>query len=214
MSPAATWLALAGLGAYHGLNPAMGWLFAVALGLQEERAGAVLRALPPIALGHAASIAIVIALVTAARLVVPPGVLRAVGAGVLALFGLLILARRILHPRWVAMRVGFRDLVGWSFLMSSAHGAGLMLVPLLLHLPDGRRHALGGHAHALPGTAATSGVAALLVHTTSMFLVMGLLALVVYRTVGVDLLRRVWVNLDLVWGGALLLAAAATLLLP
>ena len=208
MSGHAAWLTLALLGGYHGLNPAMGWLFAVALGMQEERVAAVLRALPPIALGHAASIGIVIALVGAAQVVVPLTVLRMAGAVVLLGFALFILARRMIHPRWVGMRVGFRDLVAWSFLMSSAHGAGLMLVPVLLHLPVAGAHA--AHEEAI----AANGLAALAVHTTAMFLAMTGVAVVVYRTVGVDLLRRVWVNLDLLWASALLVAAAATLLLP
>ncbi len=208
MSGHAAWLALALLGGYHGLNPAMGWLFAVALGMQEGRAAATLRALPPIALGHATSIGAVILLVGLAQVVVPPAVLRVAAAVILLGFALLVLARRMIHPRWVGMRVGFRDLVAWSFLMSSAHGAGLMLVPVLLHLPMDPAHAGMGEA------VATHGLAALLVHTAAMFTVMAVLAVVVYRTVGVDLLRRVWVNLDLVWAGALLLAAAATLLLP
>ncbi len=208
MSGHAAWLTLAVLGGYHGLNPAMGWLFAVALGMQEGRAAAALRALPPIALGHAASIGVVILLVAAAQVVVPLPVLRAAGAAILLGFALLILARRMIHPRWVGMRVGFRDLVAWSFLMSSAHGAGLMLVPVLLHLPVPEAHA--GMEHTL----AANGAAALAVHTAAMFSVMAVLAVVVYHTVGVDLLRRVWVNLDLVWAGALVLAAAATLLLP
>ena len=209
MSGHAAWLTLALLGGYHGLNPAMGWLFAVALGMQEGRAAAVLRALPPIAVGHAASSAIVIALVGAAQVVVAPAALRAVGATILLAFALFILARRMIHPRWVGMRVGFRDLVTWSFLMSSAHGAGLMLVPVLLHLPGADVH------HTMPAHGvAANGLLALSVHTAAMFLVMTTLALVVYRTVGVDLLRRVWVNLDLVWAGALIVAALATVLLP
>ncbi len=133
MSETWSWLALALLGAYHGLNPAMGWLFAVALGLQEQRRGAVLQALPPIALGHAVSILLAVLVVGVAQIVVPFDALRYACAGVLILFGLYKLVRRK-HPRWVGMRVGFRDLVAWSFLMSSAHGAGLMLVPVLLGL--------------------------------------------------------------------------------
>ena len=127
------WLALILLGAYHGLNPAMGWLFAVALGLQEGRREAVVRAFWPIALGHAAAVILVVTAVLAAQVVVPLGVLKYLGAGALILFGLYKLVRRK-HPRWVGMRVGFRDLTAWSFVMASAHGAGLMLVPVLLKL--------------------------------------------------------------------------------
>lgn len=210
MSAGAAWTTLALLGAYHGLNPAMGWLFAVALGLQEGRTLAVLRALPPIAVGHATSVALVIAAVAGAELVLPPLALRITGAGVLLGFGAFLLVRRRAHPRWVGMRVGFRDLVAWSFLMSSAHGAGLMLTPVLLHLPMSAHGHAAGAAHAV----AMNGAAALGVHTVAMFSVMAAVAVTVYRVVGVDLLRRVWINLDLVWAGALILAAAITLLLP
>src|SRR3712207_4382771 len=127
------WLALIVLGAYHGLNPAMGWLFAVGLGLQEGRREAVIRAFWPIALGHAAAVTLVVAALLGAQVVVPLEVLKYVGAGALIVFGLYKLIRRK-HPRWVGMRVGYKDLTAWSFIMASAHGAGLMLVPVLLEL--------------------------------------------------------------------------------
>lgn len=125
------WIALLGLGAFHGINPGMGWLFAVGLGLQEGRRRAVFRALVPIALGHALSIGVVVLVVGLAQAAIPLEWLRwPVGAG-LVLFGGYKLFR-MKHPRWVGMKVSFRDLVTWSFLMASAHGAGLMLVPVLL----------------------------------------------------------------------------------
>ena len=123
------WLSLVALGAYHGLNPGMGWLFAVALGLQEKRAAAVLRAFGPIAAGHAASVAVVVILVGAAQLWIDAGILRWIGGGLLVAFGLYKLLTPFSHPRWVGMRVGPADLALWSFLMASAHGAGLMLMP-------------------------------------------------------------------------------------
>jgi hypothetical protein len=203
------WLALAGLGAYHGLNPAMGWLFAVALGLQERSRRAVLRALAPIALGHEASIALVVLLVGGLELVAAPGVLRVAGAVALVLFGLYKFLRPRSHPRWVGMRVTPRELVLWSFLMSSAHGAGLMLFPVLLGLPA------HNHADALPAVAlggvAAQDVAAVLLHTLAMLLAMGAVALLVYEKLGLGVLRRAWVNLDLVWAAAVVVAGAATL---
>src|SRR3712207_420251 len=151
------WLTLAVLGAYHGLNPAMGWLFAVALGLQEQRRGAVLHALPPIAVGHATAVLLAVLVIGIARIVVPLDVLRYVCAGALILFGLYKLARRR-HPRWVGMRVGFGDLTAWSFLMATAHGAGLMLIPVLLALSPAEpiQGAHGAHVvHASPTDSAT-----------------------------------------------------------
>jgi len=208
------WLALALLGAYHGLNPAMGWLFAVALGLQEQRRGAVLQALPPIALGHAVAILLAVLVVGVAQLVVPLDVLRYVCAGVLILFGLYKLARRK-HPRWVGMRVGFRDLTAWSFLMATAHGAGLMLVPVLLRLsePVQGTHAHGAHTVAGPGGSATvlADLTAVGLHTLAMFTVMGAIAIFVYEKLGVMILKRTWFNLDLLWAGALVAAGVITL---
>jgi hypothetical protein len=217
------WLTLALLGAYHGLNPAMGWLFAVALGLQERRRAAVIRAFAPIALGHAVSVAAVVALLAAAQALVDLGVLRLVGAGALVIFGLYKLLSPMSHPRWVGMRVHFRDLTAWSFLMATAHGAGLMLLPVLLRLPRGAApaaHSVSAHAdHAahmqMAGAVAapTAEFAAVAVHTAAMFLVMGAIAVVVFEKVGLAILRRAWVNLDLVWAVALIVTGALSLVL-
>ncbi|MCI4065708.1 hypothetical protein MRQ36_25385 [Micromonospora sp. R77] len=145
----ATWAALAGLGAFHGLNPAMGWLFAVARGLQERDRWALLRALPPIAAGHLASVAVVAALVSATRSVAASTAV-AVGGGVLLVgFGLWrLLSER--HFRWAGMRLSAAQLTGWSFLMSSAHGAGLMLLPVLLAEPAVTAGPHAGHLAAAP----------------------------------------------------------------
>jgi hypothetical protein len=191
------------LGAFHGINPAMGWLFAVGLGLQEGRRGAVLAALAPLGLGHAVSVGAVIVALDAARLAVAPGILRIGAASVLIGFGLFRLVRPWAHPRWVGMQVGFRDLTLWSFLMSSAHGAGLMLAPVVFGLPS-------SHGDA-PRAPFAAGLALLGLHTLAMFAVMGLVAVAVYQVLGLGLLRRAWVNLDLLWAVALLLAGVATL---
>ncbi len=196
---------LALLGAFHGLNPAMGWLFAVSKGLQEGRVAGVLRALPPIALGHSLSIAAVVALVAGAQRVAPLGALRMAGAVALLLAGLWRLRGRRTHPRWVGMRVGFRDLTLWSFLMSTAHGAGLMLIPVLLRM----NAADGAHHHT--GDALGPPALVLAVHTAAVFAVMAVIALVVYRLLGLAFLRRGWFNVDLVWAVALIVAAGLTL---
>jgi hypothetical protein len=140
--------------------------------------------------------------------------LRLVGAGALALFGFYKLLAPMSHPRWVGMRVNFRDLTAWSFLMSTAHGAGLMLVPLLLRLPRGVAHAAHdmtshtGHAAHMQMSSAVaapvSELAAVALHTAAMFLVMAAVAVVVFEKVGLAILRRAWVNLDLVWAMALI----------
>ena len=214
-----TWLTLALLGAYHGINPAMGWLFAVALGLQERSRTAVLRAFLPIALGHAVSVGVVVALVVAAQELVAPQVLGLLSGSALVAVGLSKLLAPA-HPRWIGMRVGFRDLTAWSLLMSTAHGAGLMLAPVLLRLPssgmDHTAHAQHMQHMSLASTAAgisSGSLAAVLIHTAAMFVTMAVVAIIVYEKVGLAILRRAWLNLDLVWAAALIVAGAITLLL-
>ncbi|MCX6047942.1 MAG: hypothetical protein NT075_22815 [Chloroflexi bacterium] len=209
------WIMLVLLGAYHGINPAMGWLFAVGLGLQEQRRGAVVSAFAPIALGHALSVALVVALLGILQQIMPAGVLSMISAGVLLAFGAYRIATSAAHPRWVGMRVGFRDLTAWSFLMSTAHGAGLMLAPLLLQFnTSGPVHTHGAHAqHILAAGMGLPSTQLLAVglHTAAMFAVMAVIALLVYEKLGLHLLRRAWFNLDFLWTGALLLAGVLTL---
>src|SRR4029453_3920232 len=125
------WQAMVFLGAYHGINPGMGWLFAVALGMQHGSARGVWRAVPPIALGHAAAIAVVLLLAAAARLVVPLATLNVLVGAVLMSMGVYRLWHHR-HPRFGGMQVGFGDLTLWSFLMASAHGAGFMVLPFVI----------------------------------------------------------------------------------
>ncbi len=114
------------LGAYHGINPAMGWLFAVALGMQDRSSRGVWRSLPPIAIGHGAAIGLALVVLGMIQVVVPLPAVRMVVALVLCGMGVYRIVRQR-HPSWGGMQVGFRDLVFWSFLMASAHGAGLMV---------------------------------------------------------------------------------------
>ena len=207
------WIVLTCLGAFHGINPGMGWLFAVALGLQEKSQRAVRRALLPIALGHAAAIGAVVLVVGVLKAVLPEYVVRYLCAVVLVGFGLMRLLRAR-HPRWVGMRVGFRDLILWSFLMASAHGAGLMLVPILLRWATGEaahyRLVLALWPQAAPAPALL--LAAVGVHTLSMWLVTSAVALLVYEKLGVAFLRQAWLNLDVVWAAALFIAGVMALI--
>jgi len=203
------WLAVFGLGMFHGINPAMGWLFAVALGLQEQKRAAVLRALPPIALGHALSIGIIIAVLLLARVAVPPRTLKIAAAAILFGFGLFRLLRSR-HPNWVGMRVGFGDLTLWSFVMASAHGAGLMLVPFFLPSAAGEEshhhEAHQMHAWAFANFSAPSLlIAAVVIHTLDYLVITALVAIVVYENLGVAILRHAWFNIDLLWMLALMI---------
>jgi hypothetical protein len=211
------WLSLALLGAYHGINPGMGWLFAVALGLQERSRKALLQALLPIALGHWASVAATVALVRGLQVVTSPPLLRGLGAAALIGFGLYKFLGPRSHPRWVGMRVSLRELVLWSFLMSTAHGAGLMLFPVLLGLPamdhsqHARPYAEVAAGAALVGDSIAQGLAAVLVHTLAMLLAMSATAIAVYEKLGLAMLRRAWVNLDALWAVAVIAAGLFTL---
>ncbi len=198
------WAALALLGAYHGVNPGMGWLFAVGRGLQEQRRQAVLSSLLPIAIGHEASIVVVVVAVSLGEQFVPPHLIRLLAALLLVGFGLYKLARPRSHPGGFGMRVGLAGLAGWSFLMSSAHGAGLMLAPVLLGMP------VVGVYHSLAEISLQALLAAT-VHVAAMLAVMAVVAVAVYEKLGLGILRRGWFNLDLGWSLVLVGSGAATL---
>jgi hypothetical protein len=193
------WLAIAGLGLFHGINPAMGWLFAVALGLNRHSERVVWLALLPIGAGHALAVAVILILVLALGLILEPGLLRPLAAALLftwagwhALYG-----RR--HKVRFGMQVGLGGLFLWSFLMANAHGAGLMLIPAVIPLC-----LAASPAHALTlGASLPVGLAALAVHTGAMLATIGIVSIVVYKWIGVAFLRRGWINLDLVWTVAL-----------
>ena len=200
-----SWAGIFALGAFHGVNPGMGWLFAVALGMQERRRIAVWRAMLPLAIGHGLAIAAVVAVGFVAGAVVPLKAIQWVVAGVLLALGITRFFRHG-HPRWVGMQVGMRDLTVWSFLMASAHGAGLMVLPLVL----GATVTPHAHAHGAEAGAA-SALSATLVHSAGYLVVSAVVALVVFEKLGVGLLRKAWINLDLVWAVALVITGAVTL---
>ena len=197
----AVWSTLFLLGAYHGINPGMGWLFAVARGMQEHRTRAVAWSLPPIALGHALSIGVVVLIAGLAQLALPLMYIRiGVAVTLVGLGGYKLMRSR--HFRWGGMQVGFRELTIWSFLMASAHGAGLMVLPVML---------AGPHAHHMAASRGVSGVWATLIHTLGYFTVTAAVALLVYQKFGLAMLRRSWFNLDLIWAVALVVTGFAAL---
>ena len=208
LTSTALWMMLL-LGAYHGLNPGMGWLFAVALGMQEQKGSAVAKSLVPIVLGHALAIGSVVLVALFLGVTLQLVVIRYLVAAILVGLGIFCLMRHW-HPRWIRMQVGFRDLTVWSFLMASAHGAGLMVVPVLL---GGTTAQAGGHDHMAAATNPLAGMLATGVHTAAYLAVTGLMAWIVYRRIGLALLRKTWINFDLVWAVALVSAGLATLLI-
>ena len=211
-----TWVALFLLGCYHGINPGMGWLFAVALGLQEKNARAVFSALPPIVLGHLVSVAAIVGLAALAQAELPERIVRASAAALLIAFGVLRLVRAR-HMRWVGMRVGYAGLTLWSFLMASGHGAGLMLLPFVTSATR------LGHVPAMAGMELAPMPAApapesywfwvVGVHTFGYVLAMTAVAWLVFRTTGVAVLRSAWFNFDLIWAFALIVSGLLVLVL-
>jgi hypothetical protein len=215
------WLVIFGLGLFHGINPAMGWLFAVALGLQEQKRAAVFRALLPIALGHALSIGVIVSAVLLARINLSHATLKFAAAAILFAFGLYRLFRSR-HPNWVGMRVGFGDLLLWSFVMASAHGAGLMLMPLFVGLPERRdAHHIASHTGIQHGgmwqfanfDAPSLLAVSVVVHTLGYLLMTALAATLVYEKFGVGILRHAWFNVDLIWTLALVVTGLSILFL-
>jgi hypothetical protein len=206
MSASWPWLLLVGLGGYHGLNPAMGWLFAVALGLHRGSRWIVLQSLIPIAIGHAAAIAVLAGAVVALGVVVDQGLLRAIGGSILLLWALYHGRYGTRHRARVGMQVGFAGLTIWSFLMAGAHGAGLMAVPALVPLCLGAAMPIG-----LGLGSPAVALLAVVVHAAAMLIVTAAIAILVYEWLGLAFLRRGWFNLDRIWTGALVVSGCALL---
>jgi len=242
------WLSLLLLGAAHGINPAMGWLFAVGRGLQERDRRALWRALGPLALGHALAIAAALLLAITLGQMLPLTWLRWVVAAALLAVGIDGLVRHR-HVRLSGMHVSARELTTWSFLMASAHGAGLMVLPFVLgavaapvsmshhhhmmptskyvesrsmsgtYLPaaHGQIAAAGGQqfASVIPAgfdSIGANAITAPVVHTLGYLAMTALIAVVIYEKVGLRILRRAWINLNLLWSAAMIGAAAFALL--
>ena len=201
------WLALAGLGAFHGLNPSMGWLFAVALGMHRNDERIVWMSVGPIALGHALSVALVAAAFLWVGLLIDARALRIA-------CGVVLIAWALYHWRYghrhrvrFGMQIGLIGLGVWSFLIATAHGAGLMLWPALMPL------CIGASAEPGPGGPVATALLGVGLHTAAMLFVTAAMAIAVYRWIGLALLRRAWINVDLVWTWALIAAGASLLVI-
>jgi hypothetical protein len=196
MSP---WLVLAGLGVFHGLNPATGWLFAVALGLHRRSRKTVFLSVIPIAIGHAISIAVVAFLAVLLGLIIDQRVLEIIAGAVLLAWAVYYATYGHRHRVRVGMTTGMTGLGLWSFLMATAHGAGLMLVPVVIPL-------CLSNSPAKELTAAGSlpiALAAIGTHMAAMLVVILLVAIAVYDWFGLAFLRRGWINFDAIWIAAL-----------
>jgi len=213
-TPTLPLLALAGLGALHGINPGMGWLFAVSLGLQRQERRAVWASLGPLAVGHALSVGLALGILAAVGRVLPPAQLRPFIAALLtAVGGYRLLRHR--HPRYGGMQVTPRQLTVWSFLMATGHGAGLMVLPLVAGGRAGGQ--AGNHAHHMTVASVallpdSASLLATLLHTAGYLLVTGIVAVVVYEKLGLRLLRKAWINVDFFWSFALMITGAIVIM--
>ena len=214
--------ALLSLGALHGLNPGMGWLFAVAVGVQHGERRAVWRALGLLALGHALAIAAAVAITLGLGVVLPSAGVHWGAAALLISLGVWQL-RGHRHPglgRWrVGLRASGRELILWSFIVATAHGAGLMAAPFALRAVGAGVANHAGHAsHSSVALASVVSVDwptlwATSVHTSGYLLVTAVLAVLVYERAALHLVRRAWINFDLVWAAALVLTGVAVAIL-
>lgn len=202
------WLALAALGAFHGINPAMGWLFAVALGMHRQQRSIVALSLIPIAIGHAVSICFVAAAAILLGLAIEQ-------RATMILTGVILVTWAVYHVIYghrgrvrIGLQTGLGSLAVWSFLMATSHGAGLMLVPVLIPLCFGSSPA----KEFISAGSLSVSLAAIAVHTAAMLVVTAAMAALVYEWIGLAILRRGWINLDLVWSAALVVAGAVLLL--
>ena len=201
MSDYSPWLILIALGAFHGLNPAMGWFFAAALGLYRHSRRVVLIALIPIAIGHALAIGVVVFAVIGLGLAIDEGTFRKLSGVLLIAWGVYHWLRGHQHHFHIGVTTGMFGLGLWSFLMATAHGAGMMLIPVLMPLEHAHHGGdAGAHAQHMPATGSFALASlAVLVHSLAMLVVTGIIALTVYQSAGSELLRRRWINLDLAW---------------
>lgn len=208
VSTTALWWAVVVSGVYHGINPGMGWPLAVSAGLMQAKHRALVRALLALTAGHLlAMLAILLPFSMMAALIRWESEIR-LGAGllVIAVGIFLIIYRR--HPRFLA-RVRPTQLALWSFLAALAHGAGLMLVPIYLDLCAVAELDTGHQAvRALMGSTLQTAVLVALVHTLSMALAGGIMAIGVYFWLGLKFLSKTWFNLDLVWAISLVAVGA------
>jgi hypothetical protein len=210
-TPAWLWLAVVASGLYHGVNPGMGWPLAVSAGLMERRSRALIAALWPLTVGHLLAMFVVMLPFALLVALIEWQQQIQIGASLLVIgFGIFRFINRR-HPRALA-RIRPTQLALWSFAVATAHGAGLMLVPIYLGLCraadlDQGHEAAGALINANLGTALMVSV----VHSVAMIAAGGLLAWLVYRYLGLKFVSRSWFNLDATWAVSLVLVGAISL---
>jgi hypothetical protein len=205
------WLAVIALGLYHGINPGMGWPLVVSATLMGKDRAYFYRALGALAAGHfLAMAAFLLPFAVLASLLDWQTQIREVAALMVCGFGVFLFVRNR-HPRFL-VRIPPSKLVLWSFLVATAHGAGLMLAPIYLGLCRAGEPDIG-HRAASELIARNAGIALFVgfAHTAAMIVAAGAIAYAVHRWLGLKFLSKSWFNLDRVWAGSLVLVGAVSL---
>ena len=209
----ALWWAVILSGAYHGLNPGMGWPLAVSAALMERKAAAMPKALLLLTTGHLlAMIAILLPFSLMIWLIEREYEIRLIASFIVIGMGIYLLINSK-HPRYLA-RIHPAKLGLWSFLSAIAHGAALMLVPIYLGIcqiaEDNGSTENAGHlaAQNLMSNDLFTALGVSLVHTVSMGLAGALLAILVYFWLGLKFISQAWFNLDKIWACSLILVGA------
>jgi hypothetical protein len=202
---AGLWLVVAGSGIYHGINPGMGWPLAVSAGLMGKGRRDLLAALGPLAVGHFLAMAgILLPFAAMAALVTWQREIR-IGAGLVVIMAGIYLLINRRHPRFLA-RIRPTQLALWSFAVATAHGAGLMLVPIYLGLCRTQEMDAGHQAAAtLIGGNLLTAITVSAVHALAMIVSGGIIAFAVHKWMSLNFISKSWFNLDIVWALSLIL---------
>lgn len=173
------------LGLYHGINPAMGWLLATSVGIEYRSRKALFFALIALTLGHATAIGTVIFGIGWLKLYIPFHFIQTITAITLFALGGYHLYRHW-HPKWMTLHVGYSTIFFWSFVVASAHGAGIMLIPFLMD---------------------KGGLLLLCIHTLGYFFAALGASFFLFETLKLNLLQKKWMNFELIWSLSLLITA-------
>jgi hypothetical protein len=213
MTTTALWWAVIFSGIYHGVNPGMGWPLAVSAALFERKKSAMIKASAMLATGHFLAMIVILLPFSMMYFLVNNEREIRLGAGVLVIaMGIYLLINRR-HPKILA-RIHPAKLGLWSFLAATAHGAGLMLVPIYLGICGllvlGESVSETGHAAAqvLMSNNITTAFLVAATHTFAMTFAGAAIAIFVYTWFGLKFISKSWFNLDLLWALSLITVGA------
>jgi hypothetical protein len=205
---AGLWLAVVASGVYHGVNPGMGWPLAVSAGLMGAGRRDLIASLGPLGAGHFLAMAGILAPFAAMTALIAWQHEIRIGAGLLVIAAGVYLLINRRHPRFLA-RIRPTQLALWSFAVATAHGAGLMLLPIYFGICGAGELGAGHRAAAMlmRGSLRTA-IAVSIIHAAAMIVSGGFVALAVHEWLGVRFISKSWFNLDVVWALSLIVVGA------